>query len=279
MTQHVPALSIGCMAAAGLVAFAIPIGLLIYYRTKKKADDPPFVAGLVVFLLFALVLERIAHSLVLGSAAGETIRGNLWLYALYGGAMAGIFEETGRYLAFRIPLRCYREKDVNALMYGAGHGGIEAAVMLGLTSVSNIAFSVMLNTGRAEELTAQLSGDTLAQVQEAMGTLSTTPSWLFLLGAAERIAAVAMHLSFSVLVWFAVKKKKRLLFPLAILLHLLADAVTVLASGSGVPTPAIEGILAVIAAGIAVIAYRVWKAEHEEAPPPSDGEPQLLRAE
>ena len=240
-------------------------------RTKKKADDPPFVVGLVVFLLFALVLERIAHSLVLGSAAGETIRGNLWLYALYGGAMAGIFEETGRYLAFRIPLRRYREKDVNALMYGAGHGGIEAAVMLGLTSVSNIAFSVMLNTGRAGELTAQLSGDTLAQVQEAMDTLSTTPSWLFLLGAAERIAAVAMHLSFSVLVWFAVKKKKRLL--------LLADAVTVLASGSGVPTLAIEGILTVIAAVMVAIAYRVWKAEHEEAPPPSDGEPQLLRAE
>ena len=106
MTQHVPALSVGCMAAAGLVAFAIPVGLLIYYRTKKKADDPPFVAGLVVFLLFALVLERIAHSLVLGSAAGETIRSNLWLYALYGGAMAGISSiQSSNTRSFSFPVK------------------------------------------------------------------------------------------------------------------------------------------------------------------------------
>ena len=52
-----------------------------------------------------MVLERIFHFLVLQSGAGTVIQGNIWLYALYGGLAAGIFEETGRFLAFRFVLR------------------------------------------------------------------------------------------------------------------------------------------------------------------------------
>ena len=69
------------------------------------------------------------------------IRGNIWLYALYGGLMAGLFEETGRYLAFSFALKKYRAKNVNALMYGAGHGGFEAIVIVGLTMINNIVWS------------------------------------------------------------------------------------------------------------------------------------------
>lgn len=56
-------------------------------------------------LLFAMVLEQIVHSIVLGSPAGIVIRNHLWLYALYGSLMAGLFEETGRFLAMRYVLK------------------------------------------------------------------------------------------------------------------------------------------------------------------------------
>ena len=96
MTGTVPALSIVFMIITCAISFGVPIALFIYLRLVKKADIYPFFAGCTVMLLFAFILESGAHSLVLSSPAGSAIKGNIWLYAIYGGFMAGLFEETGR---------------------------------------------------------------------------------------------------------------------------------------------------------------------------------------
>ena len=116
-------------------------------------------------LLFAFILESGLHNLVFSSPAGPAIRNNIWLYALDGGFMAGLFEETGRYLAFAFALKKYRAKNVNALMYGAGHGGFEAIVITGFTMINNITWSLMINNGSISTLLGSLSGDQLAQAQ------------------------------------------------------------------------------------------------------------------
>ena len=182
MTATVPVSSIICMIITGMIAFAIPIVLFIYLVTKKKAKAVPFFIGCAVMLLFALVLESAVHGIVLGSPAGAKIRGNTWLYALYGGLMAGLFEETGRYVAFETVLRKYLGNDSNALMYGAGHGGFEAAALVGMSMVSNIIMSVMINLGQLDALTGELSGEALAQVEAAVDTLVTTKPVMFLAG-------------------------------------------------------------------------------------------------
>ena len=51
-------------------------------------------------------------------------------------------------------------------MYGAGHGGFEAIYLLGITSINNIIYSVLINSGRTDMLTSSLTGDYLAQVSE-----------------------------------------------------------------------------------------------------------------
>ena len=61
--------------------------------------------------------------------------------------MAAIFEETGRLIAFGFILRKNKDKNINACMYGAGHGGIEAASVLGLTMIGSLALSVSINSG------------------------------------------------------------------------------------------------------------------------------------
>jgi len=145
-------------------------------------------------------------------------------------------------------LRKKNGNDANALMYGAGHGGFEAMYLLGITSVNNIIYSVLINSGRANMLTDQLTGDYLAQVENAISALKSTPSYLFLMGGAERIFAIVMQLALSVLVWFAAKKKDRFcLYPLAVLIHLLIDGVTVICSGKGVPVTALEAIVGAMA--------------------------------
>ena len=260
MTGTVPALSIVFMIITCAISFGVPIALFIYLRLVKKADIYPFFAGCTVMLLFAFILESGAHSLVLSSPAGSAIKGNIWLYAIYGGFMAGLFEETGRYLAFSFALKKYRAKNVNALMYGAGHGGFEAMVIVGLTMINNIVWSFMINSGRIAELTGSLSGDQLAQAQQSIGLLISTPSYQFLLGGVERLFAILLHISLSVLVWFAVKWEGKLyLYPMAILLHFAVDAAAALLSGLGVNVVVIEAVVAVLTTAVAFFARRLWR--------------------
>ena len=260
MTGTVPALSIVFMIITCAISFGVPIALFIYLRLVKKADIYPFFAGCTVMLLFAFILESGAHSLVLSSPAGSAIKGNIWLYAIYGGFMAGLFEETGRYLAFSFALKKYRAKNVNALMYGAGHGGFEAIVIVGLTMINNIVWSFMINSGRIAELTGSLTGDQLAQAQQSIGLLISTPSYQFLLGGVERLFAILLHISLSVLVWFAVKWEGKLyLYPMAILLHFAVDAAAALLSGLGVNVVVIEAVVAVLTTAVAFFARRLWR--------------------
>ena len=260
MNNTVPVMSMVCMAVSAVLSLAIPVLLMLYFRKKKNAELLPLFIGCAVFILFALVLERGVHSLVLGSGTGEKILASPLLYALYGGLMAGLFEECGRFAAFKTVLRGRLGNDANSLMYGAGHGGTEAVLIFGVTMISNIAIAAAINSGNTEVLSA-LSG---AAGEDAAGALISqlieTPSWMFLVGLLERCLAIVLHLSFSVIVWFGAKPHGRLwLLPLAIALHALCDGIAAYAAASGVSTFAVEAVTACCAAVCAIIARGVWR--------------------
>lgn len=248
----ISASSIAAMAFSALIGLAIPVALYIILR-RKGANHLPFWTGAGTFVLFALVLEQIAYFFFMKTALWTTITANIFLYGVVGGLFAGVFEETGRFLAFKTVLRKKRGNDHNALMYGAGHGGVESVILLSAGMVINILFSLQFNAG----LNSPFGG--LNEAQQ----LLNLPFWMFLVGAVERIAAVVIHVSLSVLVWFAAKNGKRFwLFPLAIFLHLLVDAVAVILSRTGVNVWIIEGVVYVLAIAFALLAVVIWKKNH-----------------
>ncbi|MBR0206809.1 MAG: YhfC family intramembrane metalloprotease [Clostridia bacterium] len=257
--MSVPTLSMVFMALAALFCFAMPVLLLIYYR-KKGADILPFFIGCLVFVMFALILEPLMHQLVLKVLpVGKTIMGNTLLYALYGGLAAGIFEETGRFLAFKTVLKKQLGNDRNALMYGAGHGGIEAILTVGFTYIGNIVISVLINAGQTDMLMATATGETAEQLQAVLDSLITTAPWTYLLAIVERALAVTTHICLSVLVFFAVKKPgKGWLFPLAILLHAAFDGILVILAAH-LPAAAVEGCLVVMTLGLVFLVRSMWK--------------------
>lgn len=259
MNGTVSDLSIVCMAVSCLFGFGLPIVLLLYFRKKFKADFMAFVVGGAVMFLFALVLEATVHQIILATPAGKAVLSSAILYAVYGGFMAALFEETGRFLAMKTVLRRYQKKDVNALMYGAGHGGIEAAAILGIGMVNNLIWAVMINTGNQAALTSSATGDVLASIQNVITALVETPAYVFLLGSVERVFAVALQIAMSVLVWFAVKKKKMYLFAISFLIHFLVDAVTSLLSSSGVSALVTEGVVGLMAVAAVILAKQIWK--------------------
>ncbi|MCM1026538.1 MAG: YhfC family intramembrane metalloprotease [Roseburia sp.] len=243
-----------------LIGIAIPVGLCIFWRVRRKCSLAAFFTGCGVMLLFALGLEQIVHRVVLGSAAGAVIQGNLWLYALYGGLMAGLFEETGRLLGMKLLLKKKQDNDYNALMYGAGHGGFEAFVILFFGMLNNLIYALMINSGQSGLLLQSLDEATGATMQAVFQTLSQSSPFLFLAAPVERIAAVAGQIALSVLVWIAATRKNRTgLYFLAILLHFLLDAVAVVCSGLGVPTALVELAVILIAAAYLWLAAAMWR--------------------
>ena len=253
--------SLICMGITALIAFALPIALTIHFVRAKHGELLPILVGALVFIIFALVLESLVHNLfLLHTGVGAKVYANPWLFAIYGGIMAGLFEETGRFTAFKTVLRKKQGNDANALSYGVGHGGCEAILLVGLSYVSNLYIALLINNGMADMIAAQLDGDLLVQMQAAFDALITTPPSLFLAAGVERISAIFLHIALSVLVWFAAKDaKQRLLFPIAMGLHALVDIVAAACSALGVNAWLIEIIIAAMCAGVVFLAWRTWQ--------------------
>ena len=130
LEKSVPLSSTVCILITGILSVAISILLVVYLRKKYNCNLKVLLVGILTWIVFARILEGFIHQLVLGSSLGDTIMGNMLYYSLYGGAMAAIFEETGRLIVMKTALKPYFDNDKNALMYGAGHGGIESVMIL-----------------------------------------------------------------------------------------------------------------------------------------------------
>lgn len=257
----VPALSIVLIITNMLLGIIIPVGLVVLFRKKYQASAKSFFVGCAVMLLFALVLEQMVHMVVLGSGVGTAIRRSTWAYALYGALMAGLFEETGRFLAMRYVLKKEHGNAYNALMYGAGHGGFEMFVILSMGMVNNLIYALMINMGQTQTLLASLDEVSKNTLQTAFDTLIQTPSWQFALSPVERIAAITAQIGLSVIVWFAAEgeKSRMSLWFLAIALHALLDGIAVVTSRSGMSLIAVEALVWVMTVGIVFVAVNIWK--------------------
>lgn len=255
----VPVASIVCMAVSAVVAIGLPVGLFLGLRRTLGLRVVPMVVGVAVFIVFALVLESLMHQVVLRPAPDGTIAMRAtspWLYVAYGALAAGVFEETGRLVGFTILKRRFRGVRT-AVSYGIGHGGVEAIILVGITMISDLVISAMINNG----------SDFWLQQTAVVTPLTTEPSWMFLVAGGERVFAIVLHLSLSILVWMAVTHpKRRWLFPLAILLHAVSDVpAAMMQAGLLANVAVVELTTAVVS--LAVAAYAVmWfrRAQTEE---------------
>lgn len=255
------------LIAEGIFAVVFPVLLLIVWKKKTHAPLLPMLVGAGIFVVFALMLETLPKIplFILENPVSAYIASHAWCYALVGALLAGIFEEVGRFVAFRFLLKKYGEKQT-AITYGIGHGGIECILLLGMAAVQMVLFAVMIQNGTFDSLAAQLpdnmpeAAEQLAQLKETV--LTMTPATI-LLGMWERICAVAIHISMSVLVFVSVQQRsKRWFFPLAIFLHAFVDIFAALYQVGKLSLPVAELILSALAVGYAYFCFRVYqKAE------------------
>ena len=220
----VSTLSLVGMVFSLAVSFLFPLILAIYFIRKYKTGILPLLTGAGVFILFALILEQLFHGLIVGPASpiADTIKNSPLLLGLYGGFAAGIFEETGRLLAFLFILKKARDWS-HGTVYGIGHGGIESWLLVSLTYVSNLALSLMANSGQIETMKATLPAAQIEILDLGLQALSSTDPSLFFMAGIERALTIIIQIGLSLLVLYALRKRKYQYFGLAILLHAALD--------------------------------------------------------
>ena len=144
---QVSGLSIGCIGISLVICLTIPVFAAYYMKRQQGATLRSFLVGMMSFIFFALIAEQMLHVVVLSVFQDYmTDPEHLLVYAIYGGLAAAVFEETGRFIAMKYLMRnrLYKKE---ALMYGLGHGGVEAILIGGIGSFSNLATAISINSG------------------------------------------------------------------------------------------------------------------------------------
>ena len=248
------------MAGNALLGIAVPVCLAVYLVRKHRARLTTILIGAGTFVLFALVLESIMHQLVLKGPHGASILDNTLLYAIYGGLAAGIFEETGRFLSMKFLMKREPSRPLPGVAYGIGHGGAEMLIIFGITMISNLAVSVLINSGQTDAILSKVPAEATSQLQSQLDHLQTLGAGTLLIGLWERFSALILHLGLSLMVWVAVRKggKWIWLFPAAIALHAIVDAGAVLLQKSA-GMVSLDLIITAEAVAIAAIGYLAAK--------------------
>lgn len=229
-----------------MIAFLLPIGLVVYFVLKKKMRWRSFVMGIIVFILFSQVLEKLLH-LYMIDATGMRLKftDNPYLFMLYGGLAAGLFEEFGRFFAFRYVLRKHHSYD-DALSFGIGHAGIEVWLVTMLIGINTFVFAILMNKGMVDTMIGNaVPKETIDFIQQQ---LVQTPWWMYLVAVVERIVAILFHVSATLLVLYGVVRKQMMYVWLAVIYHACLDFAPALYQ-AGVLTNIwiVEGILMIFA--------------------------------
>jgi uncharacterized membrane protein YhfC len=222
-----------------VLELALPIGIMLWLKRRFNTTWGLFGVGVITF-----IASQVVHIPLL-LAVQQVFKPYLPPYvltlsayllnALILGLLAGICEETARWTGYRM-LRERGNSFDSALALGTGHGGVEC-MLVGLA----VAYQYLL------PLYVQQTQQTFAGVTpQAAAALFALPWYMPLVSLFERMTAVSMHISLSVLVWLAVSRRAWMWFAAAVLYHTFLDGLTVALISLGVSTYTVEAILGVV---------------------------------
>lgn len=137
-----------------LAMLVIAIISFIVLRKRWKFSLKLFLVGLIGFALPVMMIEGPINALVL---SGFT-HSSKWFTIVYGGLMAGLVEETTRYLVFKILEKKRSLMTSDIVAYGFGHG-LSEFILLGVMGLlTNIIVLQAVHSGQASQLPSFLVG-------------------------------------------------------------------------------------------------------------------------
>lgn len=216
---------VGQSAFAGMISEVVlsigfPVVLLIILKKKNLLSWKAVGVGVLVFIIFSQVLEKTLHAIMI-APTGTALKwtDNPYVFVLYAGLAAGIFEEIGRYIGFKWFLK-NKHGYGDGLSLGVGHGGMEALMIGAFAGVYSIIFAHMINSGTLPDVSAQVSAAQLADIKKHF--ISQGFGTYFIAGV-ERLVAVIIQVFLSLVVLLAVRRHAFKYVLYAIGIHAIFD--------------------------------------------------------
>jgi uncharacterized membrane protein YhfC len=241
-----------------VICIGLPVVLLLSFRKKMgKGVTSAFLAGALGFFVPQAVIRIPAlQGLALLDGFATFVQEHFWVYAVLLALSAGLFETVGRLVVFKTVLK-NRTTYNAALCAGLGHGGIEAAYLVGLTYVNNLVLSVMINNGSAFDV---LTGQGLEsnQASQLITTMTQTSTATFYMAGFERVFTIGFHIGLSLLLAYGITRNQTTkFFVLVMLTHSSFDFVVIAGQAAGWSIYAIEAIVAVVGLIAIYFAFRI----------------------
>ena len=253
----------GIMIAGGIV---LPVGTCIWWLKTRKDRLSTVLAGAATWFLFAMILESVPKLLLFNpsTSIGKTVIDNVALYTVFGALLAGVFEETGRLVAFKTVLRNRTNKETG-ISHGIGHGGFEAMFLMGVSGVQFMVFAVMINNGTFQTLIDQAAagGADISGLEALPAELMKITPLIGALNIFERAVSMLLHVGLSVLVFNAVKRSKISLYFIAVAAHTLIDVPAALYQKDVLNIYVVEALFAVVSVAFFVTVYRTFYKDEE----------------
>ena len=232
---------------SAVLALFAPVVAAVWVR---RATGAPWLAlgwGVLTFTVSQIVL-RLPWQIALGVWLKDDLQRSpslLFAWVAFSAVTAALFEETGRYVAFR---RFFtKEHSFRAgLMFGVGHGGIESILLVGLTIAGNAAIYFLLG----HDVSLPLTEDVRATIVRQLAPL--TPG-LALMGGVERLSSLCVHVAATLMVLRAVTTKELRWYGAALAYHALGNLAGVETAQHFGPFLAEAVIAAFAALGIAFV--------------------------
>lgn len=237
-----------------VICFGIPLGFLIYLIIARRDGIKPFCIGMLVFFVSQVLLRIPLIQYFLPKLDWYSTFQAFYpiIYCIFLGLTAGIFEEVGRFLGFKLGLKKKRSW-FHGLAFGMGHAGIEAMLLVGASNLTNLIMLISLNNGGYDSSTFGMSEEKMRAL------LNATTSITVLMGGIERIFTILIHIGLTFIVLYGIKQRKNIFLGLAILLHGVIDSVAAIMMKTGCNMYLIEGWCAVCAILLVVFSIKIRK--------------------
>lgn len=221
-----------------LIELLAPVALAVWLTRRAKASwllagvgVLTFVGSQVIHIPLNMGLEKIG---LITNDMSQLLR-----TAIIAGFSAGLCEETARAVGYWL-LKGRARTWKAALTLGAGHGGIESIIVGGLVLLAFVNLVIARSVGAAN---LGLPSEQVALAEQQIAAYWSQPWHIPLAGAVERLTAITMHLSLSVLVLQAFTRRNVLYYAGAVTWHAVVDAGSVLLVANKWGVWTIEGML------------------------------------
>jgi uncharacterized membrane protein YhfC len=208
------------LSALGMIV--LPIVLAFYVTRKFSLPWKLIFAGGLTFIasqIFHLpVLSGLTAMFKSGVLPAVPVAWAPWFNAVVLGLLAGIFEETARWILFKFILKNTRTWE-EGVVVGSGYGGTEALIA-GILLIVTVIYMIAL---RNADLSTIVPPEQVELAKKQVAEFWSTPWYLALVGVLERVFAICLQISLTIMVLYSVAYRKPAWFWIALFWHAFVD--------------------------------------------------------